>query len=139
MTADEIIKKLDLQPHPEGGYFKETFRDTKTINGRSCGTAIFFLLKEGQGSHWHKVDAAEVWHFYAGSSLELRISDGKSTPQNLILSNQLEIDELPQHVVPAHHWQAARTLGEWTLVGCTVSPGFEFSSFELAPPDWEPG
>jgi len=138
MTADEIIKKLGLQPHPEGGYFKETFRDPGEANGRSHGTAIFFLLKAGEGSHWHKVDATEIWHFYAGSPLELRISDGNSDAQNLILGNNLHVGELPQHIVPADHWQAASTLGEWTLAGCTVSPGFEFSKFELAPPGWEP-
>jgi len=139
MTADEIIETLGLEPHPEGGYFCETFRDPNEVEGRSVGTAIYFLLKEGKASHWHKVDAAEIWHFYAGSPLELRLSDGNEKARSVTLGNNLASGERPQHVVKADEWQAARTLGEWTLVGCTVSPGFEFSSFVLAEEDWEPG
>ncbi len=138
MTADEIIAKLNLSPHPEGGYFRETFRDEREIDGRSVGTAIFFLLKAGQISRWHKVDAAEIWHFYAGSPLELGLAEDGNAAQTLILGNNLNEGELPQHVIPTGWWQQARPLGEWTLVGCTVSPGFEFSGFEMAPKDWEP-
>ncbi|MEO0327874.1 MAG: cupin domain-containing protein [Pseudomonadota bacterium] len=139
MTADEIIRKLELQPHPEGGYFRETFRDPKTVDGRSVGTAIFFLLREGEISRWHKVDAAEIWHFYAGAPLELGLAEDEKSSDTLILGSDLEQGQLPQHVIPTGWWQQARSLGAWTLVGCTVSPGFEFSSFEMAKEGWEPG
>ncbi|NGX96621.1 MAG: cupin domain-containing protein [Candidatus Afipia apatlaquensis] len=113
LTADAIVARLGLQPHPEGGYYRETFRDTRTIDGgRAVSTAIYFLLARGQTSHWHRVDAVEIWHYHAG--------------------------EQPQAVVPAHAWQAAESTGDWTLVGCTVAPGFDFAKFELAPPDWSP-
>ena len=124
MTADALIALLKLQPHPEGGAFAETFRDAHS-------TAIYFLLRAGQRSHWHRVDAAEAWHFYAGAPLELAI--GKTT---LTLGTDFEQGQRPQAVVPRGEWQAARTLGEWTLVGCTVAPPFEFARFELAPPDF---
>lgn len=139
LSADQIIAQLDLTPHPEGGYFKETFRDPQNVDGRSVGTAIFFLLKAGEVSRWHKVDATEIWHFYGGSPLKLGLADQGHASETLILGNALEQGELPQHVIPAGWWQQAQSLGEWTLVGCTVSPGFEFSSFEMAPDGWEPG
>ena len=137
VTAEEIIAQLGLRPHPEGGHFVETFRAPGP--GRSAGTAIYFLLKAGERSHWHRVDADETWHHYAGAPLELSISDDGHAVRHLRLGTDFAIGEQPQAVVPRHVWQAARSLGAWTLVGCTVSPAFEFSGFELAPPDWEPG
>ena len=139
LSAEEIISRLKLEPHPEGGYFRETFRDAREVGGRSVGTAIFFLLKAGEISRWHKVDAAEIWHFYAGAPLELGIAEDGNEANILILGTDLEAGELPQYVIPAGYWQQARSLGEWTLVGCTVSPGFEFSGFNMAPEGWEPG
>jgi len=138
-TADDIISELDLSPHPEGGYFRETFRDPKEVNGRSVGTAIFFLLRAGEVSRWHKVDAVEIWHFYAGSPLELGLADetGKNATTE-VLGSEFSAGQLPQRFVPTGWWQQARSLGDWTLVGCTVSPGFEFSGFEMAPENWEP-
>ena len=120
--ADELISRLGLAPHPEGGFFRETFRDG--TKGRAFSTAIYFLLRKGEISRWHRVDAAEVWHFYRGAPLELRI--GKAVH---ILGPELEKGQQPQLVVPAGEWQAARSLGDYTLVGCTVAPGFEFSKF----------
>ena len=131
MNADALIAQLKLQPHPEGGYFRETFRDAG--EGRAHSTAIYFLLKAGQVSRWHRVDAAEVWHFYRGAPLELRI--GK---QVKILGSDIENGQQPQLIVPPNEWQAARSLGDYTLVGCTVAPGFEFSKFEMAAPGFEP-
>ncbi|HTV34748.1 MAG TPA: cupin domain-containing protein [Methylocella sp.] len=140
LTAAEIITRLDLKPHPEGGHYRETFRDTaRTPQGRARSSLIYFLLIEGETSHWHRVDAAEAWHFYAGAPLELRTAaDDRKTEVHRIGPNLLQ-GERPQHVVPAHYWQSAKSLGAWTLVGCSVAPGFEFSGFELAPPDWSFG
>lgn len=139
MTADRIIALLGLEPHPEGGYFRETFRDQATPGERSASTLIYFLLKRGERSHWHKVDAVETWHYYAGAPLLLSIAADKGAP---VETHRLGIDlaagERPQAVVPTHHWQAAETLGDWTLVGCTVAPGFDFSGFTLAPLGWMP-
>jgi uncharacterized protein len=136
-TAQDIIEALSLRPHPEGGYFRETFRDAQAINGRAASTAIYYLLAKGQPSHWHRIDAAEVWHWYGGASLVLSIK----TPEKLFV-HRLGIDlfagEAPQAVVPAGIWQSAESLGEWTLVGCTVAPGFEFGTFEMAPKNWQP-
>jgi len=138
LTAAEIIARLDLKPHPEGGHFRETFRDPASgRDGRAASTAIYFLLARGERSHWHRVDAAEVWHYHAGSTLALSIAhDGPA--QTIHLGADLAGGERPQAVVPAHAWQAAESLGDWTLVGCTVAPGFDFSTFELAAPDWSP-
>jgi predicted cupin superfamily sugar epimerase len=139
MTADEIIAMLGLQPHPEGGHFRETFRDAAPEGGRSASTLIYFLLKRGERSHWHKVDAVEVWHFYAGAPLKLSIAAADQGPISTItLGIDLAAGERPQGVVPQHHWQAAESLGDWTLVGCTVAPGFDFAGFTLAAPDWTP-
>ena len=138
MTADEIIKKLNMQPHPEGGYYAETFRDPREENGRSVGTAIYYLLRAGELSHWHRVDAAEIWHFYLGAPLELGVAKPDSPKSVLTLGTDLESGQLPQQIVPAGYWQMAKSLGDWTLVGCTVAPGFEFSGFEMAASDWEP-
>ena len=130
--AAEIIARLELKPHPEGGYYRETFRDAgEDAGGRSRSTAIYFLLARGERSHWHRIDAVEVWHYYAGDPLKLEIVDGS---KELIarLGPNLHADEAPQAIVPARAWQAAETLGDWTLCGCTVSPGFDFAGFELA-------
>jgi uncharacterized protein len=130
---------LDLKPHPEGGHFGETFRDGRIIDGgRAASTAIYFLLARGERSHWHRVDAVEVWHWYAGAPLALEISQTTGRVERVMLGCDLNAGERPQAVVPAHAWQAAQSLGEWMLVGCTVAPGFEFASFELAPKGWEP-
>jgi predicted cupin superfamily sugar epimerase len=138
-SADAIIRLLDLQPHPEGGYFCETFRDSRVdAEGRSASTAIYFLLKAGQVSRWHRIDTAEIWHWYAGAPLELTIAEAKRIIATVTLGSGLCEGQRPQAVVPAHHWQAARTLGAWTLVGCTVAPGFEFSRFELADATFQP-
>lgn len=138
MTADEIIATLGLAPHPEGGHFAETFRDPDERDGRSVSTAIYFLLRAGETSHWHRVDAAEVWHFHAGSPLALDIAGEGEAPRRVVLGTDLDAGQRPQIVVPAGAWQSARSLGDWTLAGCTVAPGFEFSGFELAPPGWAP-
>jgi uncharacterized protein len=137
-SAAEIIRLLDLRPHPEGGHYRETFRDPRRdVEGRSLSTAIYFLLAAGEHSHWHRIDAVEVWHWHAGAALALRIAraEGIATVR---LGADLAADERPQAVVPAGAWQAAESLGAWTLVGCTVAPGFDFRRFELAPKDWAP-
>lgn len=138
LTAEEVIRLLDLKPHPEGGHYRETFRDSRTIDGqRAASTAIYFLLARGERSHWHRVDAVETWHWHAGATLLLHINAGNGT-QTFRLGSDLSRGERPQGVVPTHAWQAAETTGDWTLVGCTVAPGFEFSGFELAPRGWNP-
>jgi len=137
--ADEIIDVLGLQPHPEGGWFAETWRDDAAPRG--AGTAIYFLLRTGERSHWHRVDAAETWHHYAGAPLELSIVGAgadATTRTTLVLGTDLSAGQRPQATVPAGAWQAAVTTGEFTLVGCTVAPAFRFEGFELAPPGWEP-
>ena len=131
--ADRIIALLNLKPHPEGGYFRETFRDGAAADGRAHSTAIYFLLKAGEISRWHRVDAAEIWHFYRGAPLELRI--GKDI---YVLGPNVDEAQAPQVVVPPNVWQSARSLGDYTLVGCTVAPGFEFAHFEMAPDDFQP-
>jgi predicted cupin superfamily sugar epimerase len=141
LAAADVIRLLDLKPHPEGGHFRETFRDPRTVaNGRAASTAIYFLLVRGERSHWHRVDAAEVWHWHAGASLTLDIADGeRGTVDRIALGGDLAAGERPQAIVPAGAWQAAESCGEWTLVGCTVAPGFAFSGFELAPKGGSPG
>jgi uncharacterized protein len=138
LPADRIISLLGLTPHPEEGHYRETFRDPARVSGtRAASTAIYFLLREGERSRWHRVDAVEVWHFYAGAPLVLRMAaDGGR--QAVRLGTDLAAGERPQAVVPARTWQSAESLGAWTLVGCTVAPGFEFAGFELAPPGLDP-
>jgi predicted cupin superfamily sugar epimerase len=138
LTATDIIAQFKLQPHPEGGHYRETFRDPRTdANGRSVSTAILFLLARGERSHWHRVDAAEIWHHYAGAALLLEIVvDGHR--QSVRLGSDIATGEVPQAIVPALAWQAAHSTGAWTLVGCTVAPGFDFAGFELAKPDFVP-
>lgn len=122
MDADDVIRDLGLAPHPEGGWYRETWREPAT-------TAIYYLLKAGERSRWHRIDRTEIWHHYRGDPLELR-----QAAASVVLG-----PDHPQHVVPAGEWQSAVSLGRWTLVGCTVSPAFDFAGFELAPPGWEPG
>ncbi|MFQ1700914.1 cupin domain-containing protein [Loktanella agnita] len=136
MTADEIIAKLGLSPHPEGGYYRQTW--VAGNEGRPCGTCIYFLLKAGASSHWHKVDAVEIWHYYAGAPLILSITDSDDGPAtDHHLGPDLAAGQFPQAIVPKDNWQAARTTGDWTLVGCTVSPGFRFDGFTLAAPGFD--
>ncbi len=137
--ALQIIEWLEMKPHPEGGHYSETFRDPNSVEGRSVGTAIYYLLERGDRSHWHRVDAAEIWHWYAGAPLELQMSNDGTNTETRVLGTALQAGERPQIVVSKGSWQSARSLGDWTLVGCTVSPGFEFSGFEMAADDWQPG
>jgi len=136
-SAEDIIRVLCLEPHPEGGYYRETFRDASRTNGRAASTAILFLLRRGERTRWHRVDAAEIWHFYSGAPLRLDIVDGDKQ-QSIRLGADLVAGDTPQACVPAFAWQAAESLGDWSLVGCTVAPGFSFEGFELAPTDWSP-
>lgn len=140
LSAEAIIARLGLKPHPEGGWYAETFRDAAPAGGRSASTAIYYLLKAGERSHWHRVrDAVEVWHFYAGAPLSLGLARPDGTgAETRVLGADFAAGEEPQVVVPRDWWQAARSLGDWTLVGCTVAPGFEFAGFELAPAGWTP-
>jgi uncharacterized protein len=137
--ADQIIATLELLPHPEGGHYRETFRDGADASGRSASTAILYLLKKGEVSHWHRIDAVEIWHWYAGAPLELTLSADGIEVRKFTLGNSLGQGHQPQVIVPRTWWQSARSLGEYALVGCTVAPGFEFSGFEMAPPGWRPG
>jgi hypothetical protein len=141
LGAGEIIRLLGLRPHPEGGHYAETWRDAPGSDGRSRASAIYYLLQAGELSHWHRVDAAEIWLWHAGGPLALTVSiDGRlATTEAVRLGPNLRGGERPQAVVPAQTWQTAETLGAWTLVSCIVAPGFEFSGFTLAPPDWRPG
>jgi predicted cupin superfamily sugar epimerase len=135
MSAEDLIERLSLAPHPEGGHFRETWRDQPSLTeSRGHGTAIYYLLRQGERSHWHRVDATEIWHFYMGDPLELSIEGAEPA----VLGPHIDAEQRPQLIVPAGAWQSARTLGAFTLVGCTVSPAFDFDGFELAPPGWEP-
>jgi hypothetical protein len=133
----QLIQSLGLQPHPEGGWFTETWRGPSAEGGRAAGTSIYYLLRAGEVSRWHRLDAPEVWHFHAGDPLELRVyADGSTTAH--LLGPDVAAGERPQVVVPAGAWQTARSLGAWTLVGCTMAPGFTIEGFELAPDGWQP-
>jgi uncharacterized protein len=136
-SAAQIIRLLGLEPHPEGGHFCQTFRDAREVDGRAVSTAIYFLLARGERSHWHRVDAVEVWHYYAGAPLVLEVAAAGQI-ERMRLGPNLAAGERPQAVVPAHTWQAAESTGDWTLTGCTVAPGFEYAGFELAPRNWAP-
>ena len=139
MTADQIIKFLQLQPHPEGGWYKQTWKSEDTLSGRASGTSIYFLLKAGEISHWHKIDSVEIWHYYDGSPLTLRIANEDNNEiATKILGPNLAKLQSPQILVNKNLWQSAETTGDYTLVGCTVSPGFEFSKFTLAPKNFNP-
>jgi predicted cupin superfamily sugar epimerase len=142
-----IIERLGLRRHPEGGWYAETWRARAAPGERPAGSAILFLLRAGEMSRWHRVDADEMWHHYAGAPIELRIAgpvtapdaEPAAAPSTVVLGSDVLAGERPQAVVPAGAWQTARSLGAWTLVGCTVSPAFTFDGFELALDGWEPG
>lgn len=137
MDADEVIARFGLEPHPEGGHYRETFRAQAPMGGRGAVSAIYYLLRAGENSAWHRIDAVEIWHHYAGASLRLSLcSDGLKVTERL-LGTVAEAE--PHLVVPTGCWQSAVSLGDWTLVGCTVAPAFEFSGFEFAPKGWQPG
>ena len=138
MDASDIVERLGMQPHPEGGMYAETWRAPAAAGERPVGTAIYFLLRVGERSHWHRVDASEIWHYYSGDPLELETSQDGRSSERRVLGPDLGAGEQPQLIVSPGEWQAARSLGEWTLVGCTVSPGFEFAGFELAAEGWAP-
>lgn len=139
LEAAAVIAALGLAPHPEGGHFREIWRDAPPGGGRGAGTAIYFLLAAGERSHWHRVDAAEAWHWYAGAPLALDLAPERGGAERRLLGPDLGAGQAPFRIVPQGWWQAAETLGRWTLVGCTVSPAFEFGGFEMAPPGWAPG
>lgn len=138
ITADDIIRDLRLAPHPEGGHYRETFRDAHECDGRAASTAIYFLLRAGEVSRWHTVDAVEIWHHYSGDPLEITIAEGGQPRRVAILGRDLATGQQPQVVVPRQAWQMARPLGAYALVGCTVAPGFSFDGFVLAPEGFEP-
>jgi predicted cupin superfamily sugar epimerase len=140
-AAAEIIAALELAPHPEGGWYRETWRAAATLpGGRAAATAILFLLEAGQRSHWHRVDAGEMWLFQAGAPLELSVAEARGLADTITLGPDPFAGHAPQHLVPPGAWQSAQAAAAgWTLVGCVVAPGFEFEGFELAPPDWSPG
>jgi predicted cupin superfamily sugar epimerase len=139
LSAAEVIALLELEQHPEGGWYRQTFADPSPTGDRHLSTAIYYLLEGHDESAWHRVDAAEVWHWHAGAPLRLCLSHEGKNIDEYILGSALRDAERPQVVVPRHCWQTARSLGAWTLVGCTVAPGFQFSGFELAESDWTPG
>jgi hypothetical protein len=140
LGADAIVALLGLEAHPEGGAYRESFRDPRQIGERACSTAIYYLLRRGERSAWHRVgDAAEGWHYYAGAALRLDLSADGRTTESHRLGPDLAAGERPQLMIPAGCWQSAESLGDWTLVGCTVAPGFEFAAFEMAPDGWMPG
>lgn len=136
MTAQEIIETLQLMPHPEGGHYRESW--VAGIDERPSGTCIYFLLQWSEVNHWHKIDATEIWHYYLGAPLVLSVSESDAGPaRDCILGPDLTADQQPQVIVPAHHWQRAHCTGDYTLVSCTVSPGFQFDGFTLAAPDFD--
>lgn len=136
-TPADIVARLGLRPHPEGGHYVETYRHGPEDGGRGACTAIYYLLARGERSHWHRVDAVEVWNFHAGDPLRLTIHENGAT-RRIVLGADLAAGQVPQAVVPAHAWQAAEPTGAWSLVGCIVAPAFEFAGFEMAPPGWTP-
>jgi predicted cupin superfamily sugar epimerase len=138
LPARTVRETLALSPHPEGGHFREVWRDVPASGARGAATSILFLLAEGEISRWHRVDAAEIWLWQAGAPLDLGLGDTSAPAQSVRLGPHPEAGEVLQAVVPAGVWQEARSLGAWSLVGCIVAPAFEFSGFELAPPGWEP-
>jgi len=138
LPAADVVHLLDLQPHPEGGWYRETWRAPSPPGGRASGTAIYYLLAAGDLSAWHRIDATEIWHFHAGGPLAMTLSPDGQSAETHHLGPDLAAGHRPQLIVPPGCWQTAESLGRWTLVSCTVSPGFEFSGFEMAPPDWRP-
>lgn len=138
LTAAEVIARLGLAPHPEGGHYRETFRDAREVEGRSVGSAIYYLLDVGETSAWHRVDASEIWFWHAGAPMVITLSPNGHDAEARYLGPDLARGQHPHVVVPTGHWQTATSLGAWTLVSCTVSPAFSFEGFEMAPPDWRP-
>jgi predicted cupin superfamily sugar epimerase len=139
-TAKALISAMGLKLHPEGGWYRETWRGAPDDSGRASGTVILYLLESGQRSHWHAVDATEIWFWHAGAPLQLSTAQSDTGPvTDVVLGGDLLEGGYVQGIIPAHHWQAAESLGDWTLVSCTVTPGFEFEGFVLAPPEWRPG
>lgn len=139
MSAAEVVACLGMSRHPEGGWYVETWRDAAGPDGRSRSTAIYYLLEAGDRSHWHRVDATEIWHWHAGAPLQLALSADGMEQSEIELGPDLAHGQRPQGIVRPGVWQSACSCGAWTLVGCTVAPGFEFAGFEMAPPDWTPG
>ncbi len=138
LPEDAVRSALGLAPHPEGGHYRELWRDKPPSGQRGAGTSILFLLAAGERSAWHRVDATEIWLWQGGSALLLGIADAGAGQQQIRLGPDLAGGEVLQAVVPSHAWQDARSLGAWTLVSCVAAPAFEFAGFELAPPDWSP-
>lgn len=146
LTAEQIIEQLALEAHPEGGHYRETWRDKPQSSEqggaasgtRGAGTAIYYLLRAGERSHWHRVDAVEIWHYYAGAGLALSMSEIVGGSETVVLGADILAGERPQVIIAKDVWQSARTLGDWALAGCTVSPAFDFTGFELAPQGWSP-
>jgi uncharacterized protein len=136
--AGRVIAALGLAPHPEGGCYRETFRDAAPQGGRAASTAIYYLLREGEVSRWHRIDAVEIWHWYGGAPLLLSLSAENRAVVRIRLGGAVLAGEQPQAVVPRQVWQSTQSLGAWSLVGCTVAPGFEFAGFEMAPEGWSP-
>lgn len=137
LTAERLIDLLGLQPHPEGGCYVETYR-APADGGRGAVTAIYFLLRAGERSHWHTVDAVEIWLWHGGAPLELSVYEEGGAVERCRLGMDIAGGERPQAIVPVGAWQAARSLGNWSLVSCTVAPAFEFAGFRMAPEGWEP-
>jgi uncharacterized protein len=139
VPAADLIRHLELEPHPEGGWYRRVFEHPDAVDGRPIASAIYYLLEAGDRSHWHRLDAVELWHHYAGAPLELSLSVDERTVTTTTLGPDVLADEVPMYIAPAGTWMSAESTGEFTLVGCTVSPAFAFDGFELAPPDWSPG
>jgi len=137
-TADDIAARLGLAPHPEGGFYRETFRHDGAEGERGAVTVIYYLLREGERSAWHRIDATEIWHHYCGAPLVLTIAEDGARPRAVTLGTDFAAGQQAHAVVPAGAWQTAAPLGGWTLAGCTVAPAFTFSGFEMAPPGWQP-
>jgi predicted cupin superfamily sugar epimerase len=139
-SAESVIAALNLQPHPEGGHFAETYRHVSADGGRGAATSIYYLLRAGEVSAWHRVtDADEIWLFHAGATLELSVAPERGARDTMLLGTDLAAGARPQALVPAGYWQSARSTGDWTLVACVVAPAFEFAGFEMAPKGWKPG
>ena len=135
-SADDVVRLLGMQPHPEGGHYIETFRDGYASHRGAC-SAIYYLLAAEEVSAWHRViDTAEIWHWYGGTPLALSTAAPNGRAHTIELGNDLGAGQRPQAAIPANHWQMAVSRGDWTLVGCTVSPAFEFKYWELAPAGW---
>jgi predicted cupin superfamily sugar epimerase len=137
MTAEEMISALGLSPHPEGGHYREIYRHRPADGSRGASTAIYYLLRRGERSRWHRIDAVEHWSYHAGATLRLALHDHQGTREHL-LGPEVAVGHCPQVVVPEGTWQTAASTGEWTLVGCIVAPAFELDRLEIAPEGWQP-